>query len=166
VKINNSENVQTFIVDVEKRFPINEWKYNNIHVWPLIRISLEYFLYDQINTFATNKSDQLFFEEGRSKEGLFNKLKKQSTKLFSVFLFYYWYLKLKRNKDFLFLSATHYRSIVSNVSVNKFFDVLIEKYNLKSTSSYIEKPDIKHTGNVKYADININFYSGFTIKEP
>lgn len=34
------EKVMNIINDIEKKFPVDEWKINNIHVWPIIRIEL------------------------------------------------------------------------------------------------------------------------------
>jgi hypothetical protein len=50
IHVDNQKNIKNDINSLEKRFPVNEWQVNGIHVWPYIRIVL-YFLF--INKFKS-----------------------------------------------------------------------------------------------------------------
>jgi len=62
------QDIIVFINKLEREFPVNEWKINNIHVWPLIRIKLFYLLNN--------------WEEGSKKESLYQQ---KPYLIFSIF---------------------------------------------------------------------------------
>ena len=34
------EDIKHFILEIERMFPVNDWKFDDIHLWPYIRINL------------------------------------------------------------------------------------------------------------------------------
>jgi hypothetical protein len=153
INIKNTKDVEDFFVYLEKEFQINNWKYNNIHIWPFLRISLEYYLYEKINSYGNTVNSEV-------KNNNFYKLKKQFAKLLSFFQFHFWLLRLNKKKPFLFVSADHYRATYQNERVNKFFDVLIEKYALNQYAAYIENNDNPSNIKKKFSNLNIGFSKG------
>lgn len=39
----NRVEIKNFIIQLEKKFSVNEWQVNGIHLWPIIRINLYFF---------------------------------------------------------------------------------------------------------------------------
>ena len=41
--------IKNFIVKIEHDFPVNEWKIDGLHLWPIIRIQLFFYLIEKID---------------------------------------------------------------------------------------------------------------------
>ena len=46
--ISNRENIKDFILKIEQDFPVNNWKINGVHLWPILRYHLFFFLIDAL----------------------------------------------------------------------------------------------------------------------
>uniref|UniRef100_UPI00404747C8 hypothetical protein n=1 Tax=Flavobacterium sp. TaxID=239 RepID=UPI00404747C8 len=44
----NRVDIKDFIVQIEQDFSINEWQVNGIHLWPIIRIKLFFYLINKV----------------------------------------------------------------------------------------------------------------------
>lgn len=129
--INSRKDIQHFLLHVEKRFPVNQWKVETIHLWPYIRIKLFFYL---INLIEKNDSSPLKTKpEKKGKERIKSELKK----LLVVFHYYKWIYTLPKKKN-LFVGADAHRVDYRQSRFNRYFDILIEKYYLSQNSMYFE----------------------------
>jgi len=129
--MNNRIDIKEFINEIEKKFPVNKWKVNDIHIWPHIRIKLYFYL---INLIEKNDSSPIKTKpEKKGKERIKSDLKK----LLAVFHFYKWLYTLPKKKN-LFVGADAHRVDYRQTRFNRYFDILIEKYNLSQNSMYFE----------------------------
>jgi hypothetical protein len=129
--MNNRIDIKEFINEIEKNFPVNKWKVNDIHIWPHIRIKLYFYL---INLIEKNDSSPIKTKpEKKGKERIKSDLKK----LLAVFHYYKWLYTLPKKKN-LFVGADAHRVDYRQTRFNRYFDILIEKYNLSQNSMYFE----------------------------
>lgn len=135
------------ILHIEKEFPVNSWKLNDVQLWPFIRIQLFFFIIDP------PKTNQSFAQENTSNFSASNNTKKTSflhkvifyTKLkINPYLKIIDYIKYKnwlRNisqKDFLFIGHNHHRIDFNAKRYNRFYDPIIEKHKLENNFSILE----------------------------
>jgi hypothetical protein len=129
--INSRTEIQHFLLEVEKKFPVNQWKVGNVHLWPFIRIKLFFYLIILIE-----KSDSSPIKTKPEKKGK-ERIKADFKKLLSVFHYYKWLYTLPIKKN-LFVGADAHRVDYRQTRFNRYFDILIEKYNLSQNSMYFE----------------------------
>ena len=41
--IKSRAEIKDFIVSLESKYPVNSWKFNGIHLWPILRIDIFFF---------------------------------------------------------------------------------------------------------------------------
>jgi hypothetical protein len=120
----NRVDIKNYIIEIEKKLPINNWKVNGIHIWPIIRIRLYFFLIKKIETFEPIKKEN--FQTEKTKKNYFgNKIGQFK----DIFNFLFWFIKLPKKK-FIFLGGDVHRVSYSNKRYNRFFYPLIESYSL------------------------------------
>ncbi|WP_067148362.1 hypothetical protein [Pseudotamlana agarivorans] len=126
--LNSQQEIKNLFGDIELKFPVDEWVVNGVHVWPYIRIKLYYHL---LNVNEDNKTGT----PGLSTEHVevstnINIFKKCAKFLKSYVSLKWFYLSLKP-KEIIFVGS-HFHRILNqnNLYYNKFFDPLIEKFNL------------------------------------
>lgn len=129
--INSRIEIQQFILEVEKKFPVNQWKVGTIHLWPFIRIKL---FFHSIISLEKNESSPI--KEKSEKRGI-DLLKFNFQKILTVFHYYKWFFLLPKKKN-LFVGADAHRVDYSETRFNRYFDILIEKFNLTQNSMYFE----------------------------
>lgn len=138
MEIKNRTDIKNFIVDIEKKFDILQWKVNDIHLWPLIRIELYFALIksienDDLIISVPNKSFST--KQKKIKYNLIFRIKRQLKHTYEKSQIY---LKLKkatknlRKKETVFVSEKMYRSEINGIYYNKFFDPLIADKTEKS----------------------------------
>ena len=141
----NRVDIKNFILQIEKDFPINNWKVNGIHVWPILRYHLFFFL-----IYSTEKSRLKFKTEKKSKKGD------------SVFSFwgsiFQWinFTFLIKKKEKLFFSPNHVRVNYKNKSFDRFFDSIIKQQQLQNVSYKFNYHD-ENENDLKIEDDN--YYS-------
>jgi hypothetical protein len=165
----NRVDIKEYILTIEQRFPVNSWTANGIHLWPFIRIRLFFFLIDKLERQIkmNDKTDLINSSVQKSKEKkeitIFERISISISYRISyakiVSRYVKWYLTLP-SKKYLFIGADNYRVNYKNKRFNKYFDVLIDKYNIKSDSMYFEmdKDEIK---NIYHSDIVKNYHNPF-----
>lgn len=133
----NRVDIKDFILQIESNFPVNNWKINDVHVWPIIRIRLFFYLINhlenQVNIFE-NKSTS-------KKNYFFVKVKKKLIKVIKRYINFVNYLIWKNNlpqKDYLFVGSDSHRVDYRNSRFNRYFDVIIENENISNNSIYFE----------------------------
>lgn len=139
--------IKHFILSIENQFPVNSWKANGIHVWPLIRIvlftSLAKSIRSNINTMPVNLSPNT-----KPKPSILLRIKFKLKSLFCTTADYFSYLILNRTfkrwkqslsqKEYIFAGSNNHRVLWNGAYVNRFFDSFIEMHNLESSYYFIE----------------------------
>jgi hypothetical protein len=128
--MNNRAEIKDFIVGLEKKFPVNSWKVNSIHIWPYIRIKIYFYLINSIEK-------PLFSTQVKKSKSRIDKLKSLYRNIRSVFFYLRW-IKSLTQKENLFVGADAHRVDYKNSRFNRYFDVMIEKYSIQKTSIYFE----------------------------
>lgn len=126
-KINSLIDIKDFVIDLETKYKVIDWKVNGIDVWPYIRIKI----------FITLLSRQLNSESSEEKSNV--QITPKPIGRFwlnfiyffkSIYLILRLVLKLKNKKYLLF--GDHYQRIhFKDKMFNRFHDSLIDLYDLK-----------------------------------
>lgn len=130
--------IKDFFIKLEKKLPVNEWTIEDIHVWPIIRIKLFLLLVSltekSINKDKPKKAPSDEFSSNRYIKYIqtHRKTKKYKAKLKLI--------KLKK-VDYIFGTASIYRSTLNGKSYNKFADPLMDLLN---NESIIIEHSLKH----------------------
>lgn len=70
----NRVDIKDFILKIEHDFPVNNWKVDDVHLWPILRIRLFFYLIDKIeNQQRSNKTTSII----GIKKHLFKRLKEK-----------------------------------------------------------------------------------------
>jgi len=155
------EDIKDFVNDIEKNFPINTWKMNEVHVWPILRIHLYFYLILKIEgekevssikpiNIPTKDVKVFFFRR------ITYKIKRLLRKLYVVFKDYSMWKQKLPQKDFLFLGAMGHRVTHKGMQFNKYFDVLIEQHQIKKASLFFEY-DSSSISNQYHKDLLFKF---------
>ncbi|KGO97190.1 hypothetical protein [Flavobacterium enshiense] len=121
--------IKNFILEIENDFPVNSWKVDTVHIWPILRYHVFFGL------IYTIENDRLRFEkkEETSSDNT------QSTNLINGFkqvLKWIWFSFILQKKQQLFFSPNHIRVNYNNRFFNRFFDSLIRLKGFEK-SSYV-----------------------------
>jgi hypothetical protein len=119
------EKVLDRIIEIERKFPVNEWKIQGIEVWPMIRNSLAYTQRD------------LSYKTKQMKSSSVKRLL-QYVRMLVYLPFQTLVLRsqLKSAKR-IFLGAVTHRTTINRKKVNKYFDVAIEDFFKQGDTSII-----------------------------
>ncbi|MBX7051162.1 MAG: hypothetical protein K1X54_03910 [Flavobacteriales bacterium] len=123
------------ILKIEAKYPVETWKINDVHIWPVLRTRI----YIELAVEDLNaRFDKNTIEEGR-KEAQESGQKRRPTRLHLLldYLHYLWFLikPLKKSKG-IFVTPGSYNDVFQGKYYHKFFDPI----RLKSkdyTNSYI-----------------------------
>lgn len=139
----NAQEIHQYILNIENNYPVNEWKVNNVMIWPFIRVKLAADL-----NFANNKN---FARKSQSfkAQNSDSKLKRLKTSLGK-------YKKLKQS-DFVFTSTYAHRAYFKGKQWNKFYDPIIEEAKLTSFT-VIEHNTKTYYNNIKEVKNHENLY--------
>ncbi|MBN8692480.1 MAG: hypothetical protein J0L69_04745 [Bacteroidetes bacterium] len=159
IAANNSSNTtneyllfKEFILSIEQNFPVNSWTFNSIHLWPLIRIRLFFYLVDYThelnkklivdcnqNQTDDHHSSHLNHKPVQNRVDIkkFARLKDLISKLKST-LNYYRLKKRIKSKSYLFVGHNEHRINYKSSLYNRFFDTIIDENNLHDKSYVIE----------------------------
>lgn len=130
----NRVDIKDYILNIENDFPVNKWKIDGVHLWPILRIRLFFYLIDKVENKQNKKEVNQIAATPRTFK---QKLKIKIRSYLNVLQYYYWKQKLPQ-KDYIFVGSDAHRVNYKGGRFNRFFDVLIEKENLKSNSLYLE----------------------------
>lgn len=133
---NNRENITDFFSKLEKELPVDKWTYDNIEVWPFIKVSLFFYLLGK-----RKNIDLISISNNRPKNtsSLSEKIKKFVFKITHPIKFKRFIDNLNQ-KDIVIYSHKTYRTEFNGKNFNKFFDPLIEngKIGNKKNIYFIE----------------------------
>lgn len=154
------DNIRDFIVSIENKFPVDTWKIDNTHIWPLIRIQLFSHL---INNNYSNKEKITTSTKSIKKSKFKVYLSRIKSGVKTILCFYndnyQWFRKLNEKK-YLFLGADSHRVNYKNKRYNRYFDTWIDTYNLKDKSNFIEY-DRKPISEQYNSEIIVNYHNAF-----
>ena len=135
----NRVDIKNFIVQIERDFSVNEWQVNGIHLWPILRIKLFFYLINKIEFEAKVLPNQPHTSNQRISpiRKLLYRFKRKVKQLNTIRHYLLWKSKLPQ-KNYLFLGGDVHRVSHENSRFNRFFDVLIDKYGIQEQSLYLE----------------------------
>lgn len=122
--------IKNFILEIENKFPVNQWRIGTIHLWPYLRIKLFFYL---INTL---EQKEVRAKTIKSKSAI-EQLKSTFRKIRAIYRYFKWMRTLPK-KDFIFVGADAHRVDYKNARFNRFFDTLIERNEIEKASVYFE----------------------------
>ncbi len=124
------------MLELEERFPVNEWQYDGIHLWPIIRIKLFFYLIDKVEFAPINKKNLRKKKPDQLKK-LFYDLKQIFKKPLSLYA-YFSLMKAVPKRKYFFFGADAHRVNYKESRYNRYFDVMIEKLAILGQSLVVE----------------------------
>ncbi len=103
--------------EIESRYPVDKWKVNGVHIWPLIRVRIGFWLRKQ--SFLLQVSPKAL---KKPKVKLAKKIYLGVTSMLWLILYY---IRTPK-KRYLFIGAFSHRESINQIYFNKFFDPIIE----------------------------------------
>ena len=156
--MNSRKDIINFILEIENNISVNELKFNNIHIWPLLRIKLFFHLINKI------EKDDLFIDRSL----------KYVKPNFLINLFKWPFYAFKANKfksaEYLFLGASSHRVLYKGYMFNRFFDSLINQLRIKSKSIIIDydfsfkKPIYNNSNFITHKNYYDSFFAYYRLK--
>lgn len=160
MKLDNRTDIKNFIIGIENKFFVNDWKINENHLWPIIRINLYFYLIAKVEHEKKKKKvDSIIVLTNHTKKSIkktfynlfkFRFLKKIYYNLYCKF----WILKIP-NKSNIFVAQDNHRIDYRNSRFNRFFDPFIEKNKIESDYFYLEYDGLKQEQRQKYKQENV-----------
>lgn len=156
----NRVDIKEYILSIEQKFPVNSWTANGIHLWPFIRIRLFFFLINVLESQSKKKEtdeNKILVQESKisNEFSIFNRIinsLKHRISFAKIVVGYMKWHQMLPTKKYLFVGADSYRVNYKNKRFNKYFDVFIDKYNIKSDSMFFEMDEVQ-TKNLYHNDI-------------
>jgi len=145
--LNNQQDIKEFILNAEKRFPVNNWKLNGFHIWPFLRKELFFYLKRQCGDSSKPKIHVLAWKtsgfkvklvRSRALVLLFLRLLAENTTLFLRGITYKGWLNLFPKKDYLFVGHKNHRTRFENKFFNRYFDSFIDIHGLENDYLFYE----------------------------
>ena len=155
--MNSRNDIKDFILQVESKFSVNDWQVDGVHIWPYLRIRLFFFLIRQVEQ-INNQTDQSNFHhqsDQLSKLSPFHFLKYLLKQIYGRLFLSNFFSRLPQKK-IIFLGSDAHRVPFKNKRYNRYFDVLIDKYNIHQDAIYFEY-DSKALGNQYNQDLVYKF---------
>jgi hypothetical protein len=125
--------IKNYVCIIENSFPVDEWKINNIHIWPILRLRLHFYLIKYLENKEINAINVF------PKKTFKNKIK-------SIYYYFRYLVFLKKitKSENLFIASNDHRVDFKGAKYNRFFDTFIE-LNKISDYKYIEYGFMKYT---------------------
>lgn len=153
------EDIKHFILEIERTFPVNDWKFDDIHLWPYIRINL--FL-NLCGDGLMKKSNLSGFTKNKSIQKSIPILK-PFRKFYDLLNYFFWSRTFEQ-KSYIFNAQERYRINFQGKRYNRFFDSLIEQKKIGRDYYFIETP--RSDENILNSDMIIGFEERFKIFLP
>lgn len=133
MKIETRKDIKDFILEIENSFPVNDWNFNNTHIWPYLRINL--FLNLCGDTLMKNSHDNHIKQKTvGAKQNIIVKIFSKAKKLVS----YYFWLNSLKEKNTVFHAQKNFRVDFEGKKYNRFFDSLIYQKKIGNDYYFIE----------------------------
>ena len=135
----NRVDIKNFIVQIERDFSVNEWQVNGIHLWPVLRIKLFFYLINKVEfeTKIPQNQTQSSTQTITPIQKFFNRFKRKIKQLNSIRHYLLWKNNLPK-KNYLFLGGDVHRVTHKNARFNRYFDSLIEQHGIQEQALYFE----------------------------
>jgi hypothetical protein len=135
--LKSRKDISEYILNLEIQFPVNDWLFNSVHIWPYVRIQLFLFLINKIETKCENNDITSSYVHDNTK---INFIKKTYIYLSIIYdsIKHILFLAALKKKKFLFVGADSHRVDFKGFRYNRYFDTLIDTYDLKKSSYFLE----------------------------
>jgi hypothetical protein len=130
--VSNYQDIKQFILDIENKYPVDQWIYNDIHFWPHIRVQLYYALIHSLK-----KEDFKVVLEQHTEKTSISKLDGLK-QLWKSYINYNRFFKSIAPKALLFMSLDMHKVKHEDVYFNRFFDSMISANELEKDSFTFE----------------------------
>jgi hypothetical protein len=158
--MNNRTEIKNIILEIENKFDVNNWKINELHIWPLVRIRLYLLLAHNHNIDDKNNNKH---PDKNINERFFIKVKSYiALKYFAlknIIKYLVWINKIPQTKN-LFTDADVYRVDYKNKRYNRFFDTFVEQNNIYNDSLFLLF-DKKTINNIYHKEKKYIYHSAF-----
>lgn len=128
----NRGEIRDFIVEIEKKFPVDDWHIDNIHIWPYLRIKLFFELVD--NLYCQGLKKPVNFESQKyplnKKKISFNLVKnifRGKIRAISGILNYIIFINTLGKFKNVFFTSRPYCSLLDGAFYERFIDPILEK---------------------------------------
>ncbi len=148
--------IKQFILSIESDFPVNNWKVNEIHLWPLIRIRIFFFLIQKLESQKSGALDTSIVE---SENPILRKIKSTISRFTSVFQYFRWLNSLPKRRH-VFVGFDVHRTNHNGKRYNKFFDPIIEKDGLLNDALVFEFGE-NVSSNQQHRDLIVRYQNAF-----
>ncbi|WP_405377269.1 hypothetical protein [Nonlabens sp. Asnod3-A02] len=132
-KVTSYTAIKDFILEIEDKYPVDKWVYNDIPFWPHIRVKLYYALIQSVNNQEHQKVNKTIHVDQIGSSRL-ERLKRlwHSSVAFNKFL------KGVDKRELLFMSLDMHKVIHNDIYFNRFFDSMIAVNDLEKNSFTFE----------------------------
>lgn len=131
--VSNYQEIKQFILDIENKYPVDQWGYNDIPFWPHIRIQLYYALIHSLKDEITSGKNDIKIPV-KSTSNTLNRFQV----LWNSFISYRNFFKNVTTKDVLFMSLDMHKVQHNGDYFNRFFDSIISSNGLEKNSLTFE----------------------------
>ncbi|GGW78727.1 hypothetical protein LY54_00325 [Salegentibacter mishustinae] len=131
----SNKEIKKYILELEQRYPVNQWQIQGVDVWPHIRIKL-YFLLLNLDTDKPEINNS-YSAKNKKHLAIRRLIKIPGAIMKALFGLHQFYKKLKPKK-ILFFGSHFHRTRHEGVYFNRFFDPMIEEYQLQDEVYIIE----------------------------
>jgi hypothetical protein len=129
--------IKDIIVSFESDYPVNSWRFNGIHLWPILRIDIFFYLLSKNTSETPNnvlKQSQVVLKKKNTRKDLNKQLKNFIKFVISKLWVFY---KIKKVEN-IFVSHNFHRTKFKQNDFNKFFDSLIHLDKKYEDSFFLE----------------------------
>lgn len=151
--ISSRDDIKNFVLEIERGFPVNTWKYKDIHLWPVIRLELFFHIRKELYH-QKPKAAAAVIETKKKRVSLLSRLANK-LKLIRDARKYSDFIHGLKKKQFVFVAHNNHRIQYQGKNYNRFFDPLISENKLEGNSWFIEMGN-KETGSLTNPDIIIS----------
>jgi hypothetical protein len=133
------ELIKDIITGLENKYPVEKWRLHGVDIWPNLRFKLYFHL---LNT----TKDTKFESDFSSKKVIAKKNNFQFKRVLNLvndLLYFVLFSVNARDATYVFAGLSMHRVRDKGKMVNKFFDPIIDRYNLKSTVVHFELDKLK-----------------------
>ncbi len=130
----NRDDIKEFVLQIEKQFPVNAWKFNDIHLWPLLRLELFFFIRKELYHEKKAVTPKAAVAKMNP---LMARIKDLSVRIKAANR-YKRFLDSLTKKDFVFIAQNEHRINYKGTNYNRFFDTLIEENDLNQRAAFVE----------------------------
>ena len=129
--------IKEIIISLESKYPVNRWKFNGIHLWPILRIDIFFCLISK-NTSVTPKNvlnePKVVLKRKNTSKVLYVQFKNFIKFLISKL----WVLYKIKKVENIFVAHNSHRTKFKQNDFNKFFDSLIHLDKKYEDSFFLE----------------------------